>query len=107
VSDPSTSSDAGLSPERTRLAWQRSTLTGFAALLVAVRLLIDVNALLAIVVAVTAGLALAVPVWFATQWQLSNRALALPHRRDGRAPLLLAVLVGLGCLSGLAYTLLA
>ena len=66
--------DGGLQPERTRLAWQRTALTGLAALLVVVRLLIAVSPTVGVLVAVLAVLVLIVPVWSAVRWQLTRRA---------------------------------
>lgn len=95
-------SDEGLQPERTRLAWQRTALTGLAALLVVVRLLVEVSPTVGVLVGVLAGLALIAPVWSAARWQLTRRRLNKAHN-DGRATLLLAILVGMACLVALGY----
>jgi uncharacterized membrane protein YidH (DUF202 family) len=97
--------DAGLQPERTRLAWQRTALTGIAALLVAVRLLVEVSPLLGLLLGVAAVVALVAPVWSAARWQLTRRSLSRPET-DGRAPLLLAVLVGSAGAAALGYVLM-
>ncbi len=96
--------DAGLQPERTRLAWQRTALTGLAALLVVVRLLVEVSPTVGVLIAVLAVLALIAPVWSAARWQLTRRSVGGTDN-DGRATLLLAILVGLGCVAALGYVL--
>lgn len=97
--------DAGLQPERTRLAWQRTTLTGLAALLLALRLTVEVSPALAVISTVTVGVALAIPVWSATRWQLQHPTLDAALRTDGRAHAVLALIVTLACLTALAYVL--
>lgn len=94
--------DGGLQPERTRLAWQRTALTALAALLVVIRLLVAVSPTIGVLVAVLALLALIVPVWSAARWQLARRAANETHH-DGRATVLLAIMVGLGCVAALGY----
>lgn len=101
------SADHGLQPERTRLAWQRTTLTGLAALLVVLRLLVEVSLALAVVGTVTMTAALAVPVWSATRWQLQHPSLDAARRADGRAPAVLALIVTLACLAALVFVLLS
>ena len=98
--------DPGRQPERTRLAWQRTTLTGLASLLVVLRLLVDVSPLLAGLAAGVAALALAIPVWSATRWQVQHPTLDDVRRIDGRAPAVLALIVGLACLAAVVYVVL-
>ena len=98
--------DSGLQPERTRLAWQRTTLTALASLLVILRLLVDVSPLLAGLAAGWTVLALAIPVWSATRWQVQHPTLDDVHRTDGRAPAVLALIVGLACVAAFGYVVL-
>ena len=51
-----------------------------------------------------AVLALIAPVWSAARWQLTRRSVGGTDN-DGRATLLLAILVGLGCVAALGYVL--
>ena len=89
------------------MAWQRTTLTGMAALLVIVRLIAEYSPTLSLAIGLLAGTALLVPVWSAARWQFTNRTLADTGLNDGRAPLLLAMLVGSASLAGLGYVLVA
>lgn len=98
--------DAGLGRERTRLAWQRTTLTGIAALLVVIRLLVEVFPLVGVLVGVAAVLVLLAPAWSAIRWQLGSRGAATIHRDDGRASLLLALVMFVACAAAIGYVVL-
>ncbi len=78
-----------------------------AALLVIVRLIAEVSPALCLVIGLLAGTALLVPVWSAAQWQFTIRSLADTGLNDGRAPLLLAMLVASAGLAGLGYVLVS
>lgn len=99
--------DAGLQPERTRLAWQRTTLTGLAALLIVLRLLVEVSPALALLSTGVVAIALAGPVWSATRWQVQHPSLDAARRADGRAAAVLALIVALACLLALAYVVVS
>ena len=98
--------DRGLQAERTRLAWQRTTLAGLAAVLVALRLLVAVSPATAAVLGGGAGLALAAIGWSTLQRRTARRV-APPAAEDGQRLLLPAALVVTASLTALAYVLVA
>jgi uncharacterized membrane protein YidH (DUF202 family) len=98
--------DTGLPAERTLLARQRTALTGLAALLVAVRLLVEVSPLAGLVVGVFAVLTLIAPVWSAARWRRTMRVLHEPNTSDGRELILLAMLVAFAGVAAFGYVAL-
>ena len=87
--------DRGLQNERTALAWQRTLLSGLACALVATRLTVPVSEPLALATGLSALLCTAALAELSRRrFRRNARALAA-HRplADGRAPLLVTVLV--------------
>ncbi len=102
-----TTPDSGLQPERTRLAWQRVTLTSIAALVVVTRLLLEVSGTLAVAVGVGAGLVLLAPAASTIRWHLHHARLTDVRHADGRAQVLVALIVTVAGLGAVGYVILA
>ncbi|HYP46639.1 MAG TPA: DUF202 domain-containing protein [Propionibacteriaceae bacterium] len=100
--------DSGLQNERTRLAWQRTTLSGLTCSLLVARLLATDSLALAIAVGLSAVVSSAALGWFTTRRYTENH-LAL-HRRQAidatRAQLVVTMLVVVTALAALVYVAL-
>jgi len=88
-------SDRGLQNERTALAWQRTLLSGLACALVSTRLTAPVSEPLALVTGFVALVCTAALAELSRRRFRSNARALAAHRplADGRAPLLVTVLV--------------
>lgn len=97
--------DPGVQNERTRLAWQRTTLSGLTCSLLVARLLAEHSLLLAIAVGLAAIFSSAALGWFSSRRYLKNRiALRSDRLRDGgRSQLVLTGLVLVTALGALGY----
>lgn len=91
--------------ERTRLAWQRTTLSGLACSLLVARFLATTSLTLAIAVGLAAVLSSATLGWFSTKRYAENHlALHSGGRVAGpRAQLVVTALVVVTALGGLGY----
>ena len=101
--------DRGLQPERTALAWRRTTLALAVGAIVALRLLSPVLGLRSIAIGLT-GLALAAVLWVLSARRAHQATNALPHK-SGHLPgggllLGLALAVATGAALGLVYVAL-
>jgi hypothetical protein len=94
-----------LPAERTRMAWQRTTLAGIVSLLVLLRLLAEVSVPTTVVVGVLALLGAAASVAAAIRRSVRGRSLT-SETGIGRNAALLTGLVTLACLAAMAYVLL-
>jgi len=97
--------DPGLQNERTRLAWQRTTLSGLACSLLVARFLAPSSLALAIAVGLAAVLGSAALGWFSSKRYADNH-LALHGRRPiagARAQLVVTALVVFTALGALLY----
>lgn len=74
--------DAGLQPERTELAWRRTSLALMAGSLVSLRLLPTAFGSIAWVVPGIAGLVAAAAIWRAARHRYDRFTDAVVHRRD-------------------------
>ncbi len=74
-----------------------------AALLVIVRLIGAVSPALCLLIGLFVAAAMLAPVWSAARWQFTIRSRSDTGLNDGRAPLLLAMLVASAGLAGLGY----
>jgi uncharacterized membrane protein YidH (DUF202 family) len=97
--------DPGLQNERTGLAWQRTMLAGLTCSLLVARLLASISILLSVILGLVALLCTAGLGWLAIRrFRLNNLAI---HREealgDGRANVLLSVLVVLTAAGALLY----
>lgn len=97
--------DSGLQNERTRLAWQRTTLSGLTCSLLVARLLAPTSLVLAIAVGLAAVLSSAALGWFTSKRYAENH-LAL-HRSTPleatRAQLVVTALVLVTAAGALVY----
>jgi len=99
--------DAGAQNERTRLAWQRTALSGLACSLLVARLLATVSIPAAVLIGAAAVLSTAGLAVVSSQRYAENQA-ALHARRptaDGRAPLVVTTLTALTAVASLTYVL--
>jgi uncharacterized membrane protein YidH (DUF202 family) len=97
--------DPGVQNERTRLAWQRTTLSGLTCSLLVARLLAERSLALAIAVGLAAVLSSALLGWFSTRRYVDNQ-LALRAKgplAGGRSHLVLTGLVTVTSLGGIWY----
>lgn len=95
-----------LPTERTRLAWQRTTLAGALCLLVVLRLLADVS--LPLVAAVVVALLVAAAFLVAATIRRSVRGRRLTTQTAvGRNAALLTALACSACLAAMAYVILS
>ena len=97
--------DPGVQNERTRLAWQRTTLSGLTCSLVVARLLADLSLGLAIAVGLAAVLSSAALGWFSTRRYAENQ---IALHGDGvlpgaRSQLVLTALVIITAVGGVGY----
>lgn len=98
--------DDGAQNERTRLAWQRTTLSALALGLILARLLVGTSLVLAVLIALTAVLLAGALHWSAVRrYTRANIALGArqPLAGDGRSHALLMALVALVGLGALGY----
>lgn len=97
--------DPGMQNERTRLAWQRTTLSGLACSLLVARLLAATSLALAIAVGLTAVLNSAALGWFSTKRYADNHLALHTHRATGgaRAQFVVTALVAVTALGALSY----
>ena len=95
-----------LPTERTRLAWQRTTSAGVICLLAVLRLLAEVSVPMAAVIGVVTLLVATAAVAVAIRRRVRGRRLS-SQTAVGHSAALLAGLVSLACLAGMAYALLA
>ena len=101
--------DPGLQNERTRLAWQRTTLAGLACSLLVARLLVTISIMLSVVIGLLALLCTAGLGYLAIRrFRLNTLAI---HREealgDGKANALISMLVVITALAGLLYVWVA
>jgi putative membrane protein len=97
--------DPGVQNERTRLAWQRTTLSGLTCSLLVARLLAERSLPLAIAVGMAAVLSSATLGWFSTRRYVDNQ-LALHAQgplASARSHLLLAGLAAVTSVGGIWY----
>jgi uncharacterized membrane protein YidH (DUF202 family) len=100
--------DPGMQNERTRLAWQRTTLSGLTCSLLVARLLVERYLVLAIAVGLAAVLSSAILGWFSSKRYADNQ-LALHADGTlggGRSHLVLTGLVTVTAVGALWYVLL-
>ena len=97
--------DPGVQNERTRLAWQRTTLSGLTASLLVARLLAERWLLLAIAVGLAAVVSSSVMGWFSTRRYAGNQAALHGHGllAAGRSHLALTGLVTVTAVGALCY----
>ena len=97
--------DPGMQNERTRLAWQRTTLSGLTCSLVVSRLLAELSLSLAITVGLAAVLSSAVLGWFSTRRYAENQIALHGHGliAGARSHLVLTGLVIITALGGVGY----
>jgi hypothetical protein len=95
-----------LPAERTRLAWQRTVLSGVLFLLVILRLLAEVSVPLVAAVGLLVLLVAVLPVAGVIRGAVRGRELAT-DTAVGRNAALLTMLVSTACVGGIAYVLLA
>ena len=100
--------DSGAQNERTRLAWQRTLLSGLACSVLVARLLAAVSVTLAIAIGLAAVLSTAVLSLVAVKRYAGNEVALRAHEpvSDARAHLLVTALVVLTALGSLTYVLL-
>lgn len=101
--------DDGAQNERTRLSWQRTTLSALALGLILARLLVGTSLVLAVLIALTAVLLAGALHWNAVRrYTRANTALGArqPLAGDGRSHLLLMALVALVGLGAMGYLLM-
>jgi uncharacterized membrane protein YidH (DUF202 family) len=101
--------DPGLQNERTGLAWQRTMLAGLTCSLLVARLLASISIFLSVVLGLVALLCTAGLGWLAIRrFRLNNLAI---HREealgDGRANVLLSMLVVMTAVGALLYVSVA
>ena len=97
--------DPGVQNERTRLAWQRTTLSGLTCSLLVARLLAEHSLLLAIAVGLAAIFSSVALSWFSSRRYLKNRISLNSNRllAGGRSQLVLTGLVLVTALGALGY----
>jgi uncharacterized membrane protein YidH (DUF202 family) len=100
--------DPGLQNERTGLAWQRTMLSGLGISLLVARFVASLSVALAIVVGVASILGTAALGWLAIlRFRATHEALHAERPvGDGRAPLLITVLMLMTGVGALLYVLL-
>ena len=100
--------DPGMQNERTRLAWQRTTLSGLTCSLLVARLLAERYLALAIAVGLAAVLSSAILGWFSSKRYVDNQVALHGDGTlaGGRSHLVLAGLVTVTALGALWYVLL-
>ena len=97
--------DPGMQNERTRLAWQRTTLSGLACSLLVARFLAATSLAMAIAVGLAAVLSSATLGWFSTKRYADNHLALHSSRRmaGARAQFVVAALVVVTALGALVY----
>jgi uncharacterized membrane protein YidH (DUF202 family) len=97
--------DSGLQNERTRLAWQRTSLSGLVCSLLVARLLAPISLPLAVLVGLAAVLSTAALSWFSIN-RYAGVHDALHRNRpigDGRSHLAVTALVLITAVGSIAY----
>jgi uncharacterized membrane protein YidH (DUF202 family) len=97
--------DPGMQNERTRLAWQRTTLSGLTCSLLVARLLVEWSLVLAIAVGLAAVLSSAALGWFASRRYVDNQLALYGHGvlGTGRSHIVLTGLVAVTAVGGACY----
>jgi uncharacterized membrane protein YidH (DUF202 family) len=99
---------AGVQNERTRLAWQRTLLSGLACALLVARVLASLWVSLALAIALLALATTAVMSWLVIERYRVNHNALVARRQlpDAKTPFLVTVLVALSVVGALAYLVL-
>jgi uncharacterized membrane protein YidH (DUF202 family) len=97
--------DSGLQNERTRLAWQRTTLAGLTCSLLVARLIAPASLVLAVAVGLAAVLSSATLAWFSTKRYVDNHLALHRHRllAGARSHLVVTGLVVVTAVAATAY----